>query len=67
MKNNRIWVVEIATAIKNNKVVLFWSPTVGAALNRADGREKLKDWRTRNPCDRFRLVRYERLQEVGDD
>ena len=36
-----------------------WHPTVGVALNRADARKRIADWRSRNPVDRFRLRRYE--------
>lgn len=48
-----LWVVELL--IEDTGA---WEPSVGVSLTRADGREELKDWRQRNPSDKFRLRRY---------
>lgn len=39
-----------------------WSATVGVRLTKHEGRAELRDWRRRNPTDRFRLVRYRAAQ-----
>lgn len=46
-----LWVVEMLTR-------KGWAPTVGSALNRAEGRLVLKNWQQRNPSDKFRLIKY---------
>ena len=35
-----------------------WKPTVGCALDRANGRDELRKWQRKSPDDRFRLRRY---------
>lgn len=35
-----------------------WQPTVGIAISREDGRLALRKWKSNNPCDKFRLVKY---------
>ncbi len=47
----RVWVVEM---LCNGK----WFPTVGVKLTRKDGLDEKRDWKRRNPDDRFRLRRY---------
>lgn len=39
-----------------------WEPTVGVRLTRDGGRDELFDWKTGNPSDRFRLVKYVRYR-----
>ena len=36
----------------------FWHSTTGIALTRDEGRLELKEWKQRNPDDKFRLVQY---------
>jgi len=55
MANPFVWVVEMY-------VPYAWEPTVGAAISRADGRQKLAHWKLRNPNDRFRLQKYVRKE-----
>ena len=50
-EKERLWVVE--SDMGGN-----WSPTVGVALFRDDGRLELASWKSRNPDDKFRLVKY---------
>ena len=54
-RRKHVWIVE---ARYDYPVVRNWSPTVGAALTRADAVYVLSDWRRRNPDDKFRLVEY---------
>jgi len=49
----RVWIVEMW-----NDEYERWEPTVGAALNRDDGRKKLTHWRSQNVSDHFRLCLY---------
>lgn len=53
-----VWIVEAAWEIRGRR--LPWRPVMGLALDRAQGRKTLADWRRRNPDDRFRLARYAR-------
>ena len=53
MIDDLLWVVEM----REGEV---WSPTVGVAISRADGRRELADWKYNNPSDKFRLVKYVR-------
>ena len=48
---NKIWLVEM---LHENQ----WYPTVGAAINREDAREKKAEWKARNPDDKFRITPY---------
>ena len=54
-----VWVVEIKCFL-----VRQWEPTVGVGLTRIDGREVLKKWKRRNPCDKFRLRKYGYMASV---
>jgi len=47
----KIWVVEMFTG-------KGWMPTVGVGLCREDVRIKKRDWKKRNPDDRFRVRKY---------
>jgi len=49
---NSVWIVERLAPSGR------WHPTVGGALERVSARQEIRDWRVRNPTDRFRLVRY---------
>jgi hypothetical protein len=51
-----IWVVEMWDSGK-------WNTTVGVGIDRENGREALKDWKSRCPDDKFRLVKYTREDE----
>mgnify|MGYP001577691818 CR=1 FL=1 len=51
MRRRFIWVVEMF-------VNGGWGATVGIGLTRIDARKHMKSWQSRNPDDRFRLVRY---------
>lgn len=51
-----IWVVEMLCGNR-------WDPTVGVGLCREDGRRQLAEWRSQNPHDGFRLVKYARAGE----
>ena len=53
-KRKGVWVVEGRYTLP----YADYHPTVGVALTQADGKRVLRDWRQRNPDDRFRLVRY---------
>lgn len=53
--SQKIWVVEMRCPLTGNS----WEPTVGVGLTREYGREVLKEWRRRNPVDKFRLIKYE--------
>jgi len=55
-----IWIVEMLNT-ENRE----WEPTVGIALDRANGRDVLKMWKNNNPCDIFRLVQYGPLDANG--
>lgn len=50
-----VWIVEILHSDFEHK---DWRPTVGCRLDKRLARAELKDWKRRNPCDRFRLTRY---------
>jgi len=50
---NKIWVVEMWNEERRR-----WEPTVGAGLNREDIRVKKREWKRRNPNDRFRIYKY---------
>jgi len=49
---NRIWVVEMYC---NGR----WWPTVGAGITREEAREEMSTWKEKNPCNRFRVRKYE--------
>ena len=48
-----LWIVEMKTEYGHQ----LWMPTVGCGLNRKDGREQLKKWRSKN-SGKFRLRKY---------
>ena len=50
---NRVWIVEMKNPINNQ-----WGPTVGIGLDRDDARQRLAEWKTRNPWDKFRVRKY---------
>lgn len=52
---DRVWIVEVLWDDAS-----AWNATVGIGLNREDGRRAMADWKSRNPCARFRLRRYDR-------
>lgn len=54
MANRYVWLVEMLVDGYDDK----WEPTVGTSLTRRDGWRELREWRTDNPSDRFRLVKY---------
>ena len=59
MRRKRVWIVEV----KYYDPGVIWSqtawhPTVSCALTQEDGKRVLRDWRKRNPDDRFRLICY---------
>jgi hypothetical protein len=45
-----LWVVEILER--------EWEPTVGVAITKKEARDVLKIWKSDNPDDKFRLMRY---------
>jgi len=51
---NYVWIVEML-----NPITIKWEPTTGASLDRAHGRTEVKRWERNNPCDQFRLRRYD--------
>ena len=64
MEKKYVWVVEMEDMPNR------WMPTVGCALNRAEGRIELSLWNLRNPMDKFRLRKYSannqhHLRETG--
>lgn len=48
-----VWIVEMLHAGLSE-----WHSTVGCKLTKQDGLREMRDWRDRNPNDRFRLKRY---------
>ena len=48
---NHIWVIEVWTG-------KCWEPTVGVALWRKTAVNERKVWESKNPDDRFRVVKY---------
>ena len=53
MGSNRVlWVVEMR--MEHGE----WEPTVGVGLERAHGWVQLREWKSNNPDDKFRLRRY---------
>lgn len=56
-KENGLWVVEMWNPPRNR-----YEPTVDARLDRAEGREKLAEWRIQCQYDRFRLRPYVRAK-----
>jgi hypothetical protein len=57
--NATIWMVEIWDEHTGQ-----WAPTVGVTLDRRTGREvEIRRWREDNPGDRFRLVKYQRVEK----
>lgn len=56
MKGMTVWIVEMFHDTRDGWGK--WSPTIGIALNRKEGREVLKQWRSRNPFDKFILTKY---------
>lgn len=57
-----IWVVEMLNDTYAT-VKPAWEPTVGVALDRDIARNRLMQWRERNPCDKFRLTKYSAEQK----
>ena len=55
MKTPYVWIVEMQFARRGK-----WHPTIGCALERAGGRNKMQTWRGHNPDDGFRLRQYMR-------
>ena len=52
MRKNFVWIVEMRDGAGSN-------PTVGVALTRLAAEDIERDWRQRNPDDKFRVVKYE--------
>lgn len=57
MKLNHLWVIEMLSEVG------VWESTLGVRLTRDDGKRELSLWRKLNPDDRFRLVKYERVEK----
>ena len=55
---NQIWVVEMWTGKR-------WEPTVGVALWRKTAMNERKVWMSKNPSDRFRVVKYTCSSNAG--
>lgn len=51
-RQNHVWIIE-ASYDRGP-----WHPTVGIALTLEQARSTRRDWQTRNPDDRFRVVEY---------
>ena len=48
---NYVWIVEM---LDNGK----WKPTIGVGLTKIHGQWQRREWRRRNPDDKFRLRKY---------
>ena len=55
VKKQRIYIVELMSPFRQR-----WLPTVGVELTVEAGRKELREWRKRNPNDKFRLQAYAR-------
>lgn len=53
-----VWIIEMYFGYGEK-----WRPTVGCATSRVNARKELKRWRERNPSDKFRMSKYERLSK----
>lgn len=51
---NRVWVVEALWEEGGG-----WHPTVGVKLTKDDAKREKREWKKRNPCDKFRVSKYE--------
>lgn len=49
----KVWVVEMWNDERGR-----WEPTMGAALTKERGLDVAREWRVRNPHDRFRIAKY---------
>lgn len=50
-----LWVVEML--IERSRV-MRWEPTLGVRFSKADALAEAKEWRAKNPSDRFRVRKY---------
>lgn len=55
--NDKIYVVEMLIRERKNDP---WCPTVGVALSKDIAQRVLKEWKEKNPNDKFRLFKYVR-------
>ena len=55
-RDKTIWLVEVRHTKRGP-----WKCTVGAALVKSDALRELRDWRSTNPYDEYRLARYRRV------
>lgn len=53
MKPSHVWIVEMKADGES-----CYTPTVGCKLTRADALIELREWRGKNPDDRFRIRKY---------
>jgi hypothetical protein len=53
-----VWVVEVSWEVRGRFGP--WRPVVGIGLDRTQGRQRMREWKQRNPHDRFRLRKYAR-------
>jgi len=59
MKHNRptVWVVEIWLNTRQR-----WAPCTAIALLKCEAKSVINAWSTLNPNDKFRIMKYERVQ-----
>lgn len=55
-----IWVVEMWSDDVYRHRASRWEPTVGVGFTRAQARWECREWRKKNPNDRFRVRKYSR-------
>lgn len=53
-EKRHVWIVE-----QQDTCAWKWEPTKGIALSRESGRRTLEIWQSYQPCERFRLRKYE--------
>lgn len=53
MKPNKVWIVEMKYEDSNH-----WHATVGCSITKEGGKFILREWRNKNPDDKFRLKEY---------
>lgn len=58
-EQDHVWVVEIWNETPSCRP--YWGPCVGISLDREGGRLRMRQWKSRNPDDRFRLTKYRRV------
>ena len=51
-EHRHIWVVEMLGS--------RWEPTVGAKLTKKEGRAELREWKHKNPSQKFIVTKYRR-------